>query len=69
MEIPLASFGDWATWSAWSECTESCDGGLQSRTRKCVMQDGDENCVGDGQQDRFCNSIGCPGKHTETWII
>ena len=57
----LATFGDWATWSAWSDCTESCGGGTQSRTRECVTQDGDEDCIGDGQQNRVCNDVECPG--------
>ena len=27
--------GKWGAWEAWSNCTETCGGGMQNRTRQC----------------------------------
>ena len=41
-------------WSEWSECTESCGGGTQFRTRNCSQ--GNSSCETDKQS---CNTDDC----------
>ncbi|XP_071497251.1 uncharacterized protein [Diadema antillarum] len=56
--------GGWSNWSLWSECSLTCAGGVQSRTRTCtdpVPQGGGLNCTGKEQQERTCNDVPCPG--------
>nr|CAB3266608.1 SCO-spondin-like [Phallusia mammillata] len=45
-------------WSQWSECTESCEGGVQTRTRLCANQFG---CNGALHNTRACNQRPCEG--------
>ena len=51
----------WTTWSAWGDCSATCGGGSQQRTRVCVKEPEDLDCVGDDNQNRNCNSHDCPG--------
>ncbi|XP_076821195.1 uncharacterized protein LOC143467999 [Clavelina lepadiformis] len=46
----------WLDWDDWSECSASCGGGVEKRTRLC---DG-VGCEGDKEQARSCNSEPCP---------
>ena len=61
----------WTTWNAWSLCSESCGGGIQTRTRIC---EDDSNCVvdsctGSSSQTRECNEVACPGSYISMTII
>ena len=57
--------GIWATWQPWEECSQSCGGGTQSRSRQCVnfsdQSSADDSCIGGEMQSRGCNSFICPG--------
>ncbi|XP_072179392.1 LOW QUALITY PROTEIN: uncharacterized protein [Diadema setosum] len=56
--------GGWSNWSLWSECSLTCAGGIQSRTRTCtdpVPQGGGINCTGEELGERICNDVPCPG--------
>ncbi|XP_078700036.1 apolipoprotein(a)-like [Branchiostoma floridae x Branchiostoma belcheri] len=53
--------GGWSAWSVWTECSVSCGTGTgsQARTRSCdnpEPQFGGNNCTGDAQETRPCNS-------------
>ena len=53
---------EWENWSVWSDCTKSCDGGTQTRTRgKIPAQHGGAECEGASEQTRDCNTDNCPG--------
>ena len=55
-------YGAWTSWSDYGDCTESCDGGTQTRSRTCTQGTGGELCPGDASQQRSCNTFSCPGK-------
>eukprot|EP00440_Ansanella_granifera_P010536 gb/GFBE01011429.1/.p1 GENE.gb/GFBE01011429.1/~~gb/GFBE01011429.1/.p1 ORF type:complete len:1322 (+),score=241.23 gb/GFBE01011429.1/:1-3966(+) len=52
----------WSVWTAWSECSKSCNGGSQDRSRlkSPVEQDGGRPCEGQSTEERECNTDGCP---------
>ncbi|XP_078591867.1 SCO-spondin-like [Branchiostoma floridae x Branchiostoma japonicum] len=56
----------WSSWSAWSTCTASCDGGQKTRARACTSpapQDGEDFCEGGtegGIETVLCNTQQCP---------
>ena len=53
----------WAPWHAWSECTATCGGGVQNRTREVLQAaaNGGKECQGPAAQFRDCNTAKCPG--------
>ncbi|XP_022094469.1 uncharacterized protein LOC110981300 isoform X2 [Acanthaster planci] len=49
--------GGWGFWSDWSECSQSCGGGVRTRHRECIdMQRG---CSGLDSVTDSCNKDGC----------
>ena len=62
--------GVWADWPEWglSDCSVTCGGGDQSRTRLCnnpPPQHGGADCTADGTTDtetQACNDNPCPSK-------
>ena len=48
-----ASSGGWSTWTLWSECSRSCDGGASYQQRQCA---GGMRCIGDSIRYRTCNN-------------
>ena len=48
----------WSNWSNWDECSASCDGGIQSRSRQC--QNGLQNdCSGSPTEEQQCSRDSC----------
>lgn len=49
----------------WSDCTVTCGGGTQTRSRDCrrpYYSYGDfKGCKGEATESRECNTDGCPG--------
>lgn len=54
--------GEYEEWTAWSECTVTCGGGVSTRTRECVGAEGDGQCSGESEESLDCNTEPCPGK-------
>ncbi|KAL1492641.1 hypothetical protein ABEB36_010871 [Hypothenemus hampei] len=46
----------WSLWSGWSECSASCGGGTQFRTRQCFKGN---NCFGSRIETKECNKHSC----------
>ncbi|XP_033127296.1 properdin-like [Anneissia japonica] len=61
---PCPVDGSWNTWSAWSECSVTCENGVVIRTRQCndpSPQNGGKYCVGEERQTKECIMNGkCP---------
>ena len=61
--------GKWSDWNDWKDCTITCGGGSQIRTRVCDNPEpafGGKICGEDDgtlpYQPRMCNEDACPGK-------
>ncbi|KAK6174213.1 hypothetical protein SNE40_017532 [Patella caerulea] len=55
--------GDWGAWSQYSCCSVTCGTGTQKRSRVCdapPASHGGEDCLGDHESIRSCNSQDCP---------
>jgi len=51
----------WGDWSAWSTCSQSCDGGVRSRSRTIATeaQNGGSACGGNSDENEQCNTRSC----------
>ena len=63
--------GNWGSWTEYSQCSATCGGGVQERTRVCVgTAHGGLACLLSGSDlrgneesgSRACNVQACPGK-------
>lgn len=55
---------EWNDWSNWTQCTVTCDGGVQVRTRtkKTEALHNGQECTGANNETRSCNTEECPSK-------
>lgn len=52
----------WESWSAWTTCNATCDGGITTRTRtKIEEQNGGAPCIGEDYEHLPCNIDPCAG--------
>ena len=59
----LAIDGGWSDYGDWSECTATCGGGTQTRSKTCnnpAPANGGADCEGDAEETRECNIDACP---------
>ena len=64
-QFVVAVDGSWAEWRDWSDCSVSCGGGVQNRSRPCTNPPpafGGETCPGESDETRACNEDPCPSK-------
>ncbi|XP_053385659.1 uncharacterized protein LOC123538853 [Mercenaria mercenaria] len=55
--------GGWTNWGSWSTCSQTCGGGIYSRSRTCTNpkpSDGGEYCIGNSLQTLSCSTKRCP---------
>jgi len=53
--------GVFKDWSPWGECSKSCGGGVQERTRECHGPFyGGAECDGDFKETQVCSTTACP---------
>ncbi|XP_078342788.1 ectin-like [Oculina patagonica] len=48
----------WSKWGAWSDCSQTCGGGSQIRTRTCRSKI--QGCQGSSSQTQQCATTDCP---------
>lgn len=52
----------WTTWSDWSECSSTCNGGARNRSRDCIEpMFGGAYCPGHDAELDVCGMELCPG--------
>ncbi|XP_069586533.1 SCO-spondin-like [Ranitomeya imitator] len=59
---PCPVLGGWSSWGSWTECSVTCDSGIQTRNRSCsrpVPRHGGPKCQGPHIQTRECNTQLC----------
>ncbi|XP_076099012.1 SCO-spondin-like isoform X4 [Mytilus galloprovincialis] len=55
--------GQWSPWSEFSDCDQSCGGGIQYKNRSCSNpkpEYGGEQCLGEEIDSNECNTQSCP---------
>ena len=54
----------WGSWNGWGQCTKTCGGGTQKRTRSVIQQSvfGGIPCPETASETNECNAKPCPGK-------
>ena len=52
----------WTDYTEWSECSQSCEGGIQTRERtiEILARNGGQPCRGETREKRQCNTHKCP---------
>lgn len=61
--------GDYSEWSAWTQCSKTCSGGVRRRMRKCSNpppSNGGRDCrnLGPSVESQDCNVKLCNGKNS-----
>ncbi|XP_046367425.2 cell surface hyaluronidase-like [Haliotis rufescens] len=54
--------GESGKWTSWSQCSQSCGGGLQTRTRSCNSVGSTEDCQRHHVEYRACNTAFCTSR-------
>ena len=54
----------WGTWSTWEDCSVTCGGGTQGRSRSIDVpaQNNGTACTGSTTDSQNCSTNGCPGR-------
>ena len=54
----------WAEWGAWADCSSTCQGGTQSKTREVATdaQHGGVNCTAEACPDDAGDDVNCNSK-------
>ncbi|XP_040904807.1 A disintegrin and metalloproteinase with thrombospondin motifs 2-like isoform X2 [Toxotes jaculatrix] len=61
--------GNWGSWSEFGQCSRTCGGGVQFRTRDCDNPrpaNGGRTCVGTTYQFQMCNANECEDIYSDT---
>ena len=62
-EVEKVVDGNWGQWHAWSECSQSCGGGIRRSRRECTDPSPSGTglyCLGDRVRYESCNTLDCP---------
>ena len=59
----LGSSKEWHEWSEWTNCSETCGGGVQQRFPTCFLFSKEKKCNVENTQSQACNPHTCRSKH------
>ena len=62
IRLPLGVNGSWSSWGEWSNCSDPCNGGTQTRMRGCdnpAPSGGGDGCEGDEKETQACIKDKC----------
>ncbi|XP_078616634.1 uncharacterized protein LOC144884937 [Branchiostoma floridae x Branchiostoma japonicum] len=63
--------GGWSSWSNFTSCSATCNGGSQTRSRNCsnpIPRHGGRTCAGQQLQTAQCNLQSCPVPVISAWM-
>ena len=64
--------GSWGPWQGWSDCSQTCGSGSQTRRRMCndpPPNGGGNECQGNYAESVSCNAENCPGKRGQLQLL
>lgn len=64
--LSAAVNGGWSSFGPWGQCSATCGGGTQERSRTCTNpppSGGGAQCVGPSKETQACNTHECPGRY------
>lgn len=62
----VSNDGEWSSWGDWDDCTATCEGGTQTRSRTCEGREGcgapcdGQDEFGNEEEQQACNTQECP---------
>ena len=60
----------WGGWEPWGDCTKTCGGGVQLRTRLFFAGNSGKMCSGQSASMQECNQTPCPTQTADkTWFF
>ena len=61
----------WGNWTDWTDCSVTCGGGKQNRTRviTTTAENGGNNCTGSAHETQDCNPNACGRKRRSLGIM
>lgn len=62
----------WGEWSPFGDCSVTCGGGIQERSRVCNSPPpdfGGADCIGDSTETQDCGIDPCIGKKLDRTVI
>ena len=73
IQFVISVDGNWSAWGSWGDCSVTCGGGTQRRSRSCTnppMAHGGKPCTGQSTMIQDCNMhVMCPGNlYQYSWL-
>ena len=59
----------WGGWEPWGDCTKTCGGGVQLRTRLFFAGNSGKMCSGQSASMQECNPTPCPQTTARPWFF
>ena len=70
--MPSLVDGGWTEYGEFGECSATCGGGSQKKTRSCTNPSpthGGKECEGQGEEEQECGTDACPSMYGHDNIL